>query len=287
MKNLLIYIVLISPVLVWSQRAEMSVDAVTSLEKLSWSIAGNLKGENPNVFSELQWKKVIGIGMTTNNYFQIHRRFGVGLRAALLKFVAGEVTDTDYEQDNRVNQVFYAREEANKGFTASLSPLLNFKIVDRSSFQMTIGAGHQWTNKKFYLVNNGTDLNSSYHASWQGPVGQLKAHYQLRSIRLQASSTYSQVNYNAKAYWNLIDEFERPVSFRHEAKGFVWCNEVALSYLLKSTFQIKASVRHSYSSTGKGIDTLYKIDGSKPRTQLNDVTNQALILGIGVVMVWR
>ena len=265
----------------------MSVDAVTSLEKLSWSIAGNLKGENPNVFSELQWKKVIGIGMTTNNYFQIHRRFGVGLRAALLKFVAGEVTDADYEQDDRVNQVFYAREDANKGFTASMTPLLNFELVDRSAFQMSIGIGYQCVNKKFFLVNAETNLNSSYHASWKGPVGQLDAHYQLGSFCFYASSTYCQAKYNAKANWNLIDEFEQPVSFRHEAKGFVWSNGVALSYPLKSFFQIKTSFRYSYSSTGKGIDTLYKIDGSRPRTQLNDVTNQAMMLSIGIVMVWK
>ncbi|WP_258099843.1 hypothetical protein [Marinoscillum pacificum] len=287
MKNLLIYIVLISPVLSWSQKAEMSLDAVTSLEKLSWSIAGNMKGENPNVFSELQWKNVVGVGMTTDNYVDIHRRFGVGLQADLMRFVSGEVTDTDYEQDNRVNQVFYAREDANKGFSASLSPLLQFKIVDRSVFQMTIGAGHQWTSKKFYLVNAESNLNSSYQAFWKGPVGKLKSHYKLGSFRFQASSTYSQVNYNAKANWNLIDEFERPVSFRHEAKGFVWFNELALLYPLKSIFHIKASVKHSYSSTGKGIDILYKVDGSRPRTQLNDVTNQAMMLSVGVVMVWK
>ena len=287
MKKLLIYIVLFFPILTWSQKAEMSLEAVTSFDKLSWSIAGNLKGENPNVFSELQWKKVVGVGLNTDNYFQIHRRLGVGLRADLLRFVAGVVTDTDYEQDNRVNQVFYAREESNKGFSASITPLLNFKIVDRSVFQMSIGTGYQWISKKFYLVNGETDLNSSYQANWNGPVGQLNALYQLGSFRLQASSTYSQVNYNAKANWNLIDEFERPVSFRHEAKGFVWSNELALSYPLKSTIQIKASVRYSFSSTGKGIDTLYKIHGSRPRTQLNDVTNQALMLSLGVVMVWK
>lgn len=285
MKKQLIFIFLIVPALGWSQKAKLSLGALTSLENLSWSIAGNLKGENPNVFSELKWKNVLGVGITSNNSFKMPGRLSFGLQADWLSFVSGEVTDTDYSGDHRTQQSFYAQEQADEGFSANLSPMLSFLLYRKSRIQVEVAAGYQWISKKYYLLNQETDLNSYYHALWKGPLGQVKTNCQLGSFLLHVSSTYSQMNYDARANWNLIEGFEHPVSFRHEAKGFLWSNELVFLYPLKSIFQIKAAIRHSYSSTGKGIDTLFKIDGSRPKTQLNDVTNQAMMLSVGVVLV--
>ncbi|WP_421876654.1 hypothetical protein [Marinoscillum sp.] len=283
MKTLMIFISLLLPSWLWSQKADISLEAVTSMESLSWSIAGNLNGENPNIYSELNWQGVSGIGLKTDGHLSIHRRFRIGLKAGMIWFVAGEVTDTDYQQDNRTNQVFYAREQANDGFSRLIAPMLICQTVDRVRFRLSAGLGYQWISKKFYLLNEHTGLHSSYRAAWMGMSGHISAQYQAGPISVRVTTEYIQVAYDARANWNLIDEFEHPVSFRHEAKGFVWSNEVATSYPIKSNFHLKASVIHTYSSTGKGIDTLYKTDGSKPQTRLNDVTNQVFNISVGVV----
>lgn len=270
----------------WAQQSSSAVGFAGGMDQLSWSIAGNLKGESPNVYSELEWSGVIGAGVWMDQYLPVHKQLGLSLEGEQLWFFAGEVTDTDYGSDNRTNPIFHTSLTASKGFSNQLTPMLGYELLHQPRWRVQGLLGYQLVTKKFYLMDD-SNLRSTYQANWMGPSAKLALSWHHKLIILQWSIQYSQVRYRAKANWNLIDEFEHPVSFRHEAKGFVARKSLALLIPIGQCWQLKSQIGYSYASTGKGIDTLYKSDGTRPRTQLNDVTNESLSISFGVVVKWK
>lgn len=279
----LIFVVLIFPGWGYAQsHARVQIGGVSTVEDLTWSIAGNLNGENPDIFSELQWRNICGVGGAASIALPVFKRFSFSLDAKVLGFVKGTVTDTDYRGDNRTDQVFYAKESASKGLVKSFRPGIEYLMVDQSRFDLSLGVGYLVTTKTYYLLNHATGLNSSYAAIWHGVSALYTVGVDLDFCRLILLTDYSQVKYKATANWNLIDEFEHPVSFEHEARGFVFFNQLSIYKALANQVEAMVSGGYQFSSTGKGVDTLYKKDGDRPKTQLNDVTNQMFSLSLGV-----
>ncbi|MEQ8472605.1 MAG: hypothetical protein RIC35_15545 [Marinoscillum sp.] len=269
-----------------AQNTSVEVGLLASTETMSWSIAGNLKGTNPNIYSELAWAKIMGAGIGASLDQLIYKRMSIGLDLNLISYLSGHVTDTDYRDDNRQNQTFYAREQANKGGSRLVRSNLEFKVIDRSKLDFSVGVGYGLIRKKYYLINKENGLNSSYDVGWFGPNLSTNINIKRSKIYLQLQTDYCQASYLATGNWNLIDDFEHPESFRHEAKGFQLSSEVSGGVGLSSNFDLIVRLRHSFFSTGRGIDTLYKTDGSRPKTRLNDVTNEVFGLGLGVKYVF-
>ncbi|RYU91992.1 hypothetical protein EWM62_00700 [Mucilaginibacter terrigena] len=97
---------------------KLSLSLVTGYERqdLKWSIAGNLAGENPNVYSELQWKKVGGLSVAAALEWNVWNRVLLTADYANVFIKSGTVSDNDYNGDNRTNMVYDELFNADKGY---------------------------------------------------------------------------------------------------------------------------------------------------------------------------
>jgi hypothetical protein len=115
-------------------------------------------------------------------------------------------------------------------------------------------------------------LNSTYQAKWNGPYIKLKSSVKIiPSLKLAADVNYNQVNYGGKGDWNLIEDLQHPVSYRHSAKGYGVNAGAKLIYDI--TNHVAVNIGYTYFSweTGTGNDQLYLTSGQTDKTQLNGV----------------
>lgn len=251
-------------------------------QRFSWSIAGNLQGQNPDIYSELIWKNVQRAGIMVDLDLNLKKRLVVKTEFLAALTVAGKATDTDYENDNRTNPVFHAHLNSNTGSMYSMSGMLGYKLLEIRSWSLIpyVGYGFQ---RELLNLSGEQGLASYYTPNWYGPRMAMEQWLSItKNAKLKIVLEYHQLKYAAKADWNLIEEFQHPVSFKHMAYGYrletgVECNlpiHPALNFLLRGNY--------FYSSTGKGIDELYYRSGDVVKTRLNDVTLQGFRIGVGV-----
>lgn len=253
-------------------------------ENLTWSIAGNLHGGNPNILSELEWSHVMGIGFHSNINFQFVDRLAVFIAGGGRSIVSGKVIDADYENDNRTGRVFFAQENAGKGQVRNGEAGLLYRVISRNPLNLSVGGGYGLLNQQLYLINKAKGLNSSYSNDWYGPLikAKLCISFNVR-WKVALHTTYHQVVYRATGDWNLMDAFQHPVSFSHRAKGFGLEHELSAVFKLATNFSISTIASYWYGTTGTGIDTLYKKDQTTVKTRLNDVTSNVVAIRTGVV----
>lgn len=256
-------------------------------ESLAWSIAGNLNGNTPNILSELKWKNLHHLGYELHLTIPVFKKIDGIVHCAQGFIVHGEVTDADYRQDDRQERVFYAREDAGKGQLLDFGGGFLIRLVDNELFRISLGTGYSSQYQLLYLINPKTGLNSSYHMRWTGPFLTGKLRFPIsKKATLAYQTTYDQIRYHARGNWNLIDEFQHPVSFRHRAKGFVLRNTASVQLNLCNRLTLVAGGTLVYRTTGKGIDILYRTDEPDVKTQLNDVSGMRIALFSGVVWHW-
>ncbi|RVU02999.1 hypothetical protein EOD41_03430 [Mucilaginibacter limnophilus] len=260
-------------------------------DNLTWSIAGTLEGTDPNIYSELKWTKVKSIGFNANATYQLTKRFK--LKVALLKayIVAGRVSDYDYQLDNRQYVSFEGLFDADKGSVTDVSAAAGYQFIKKENWQFNLYAGYGINREHLFLRdNNGkydARLNSTYNTRWHGPLAMAEAVINI-SMKLSAipSIIYHQISYSANGNWNMIDDFEHPVSYRHTAKGFGIMPALQIGYQLNNQFQFYVNGGYHYYETGKGIDKLYLNNGQRPETQLNGITLKAYMVEAGVKLTF-
>ncbi|WP_133300223.1 hypothetical protein [Mucilaginibacter terrenus] len=256
-------------------------------QKLDWSIAGNSQGQNPNIYSELKWKKLGGIALSAGAQWNITGRFMLMGSYSHSAISAGTVTDNDYSSDNRTNRVYNETFDADQGFSRSVAGGLGFILIDNNRFGLVPYVGYGTSKQSLHLLDRSgqfADLNSSYQTNWKGPFVKLAAVAKLLSrLSLKADFRYNQADYNAKADWNLISTFQHPVSFRHTAKGYGLEGNTSLAYQLVKRFAINLGAGVYHWETGKGIDELYLSSGTAEQTQLNSVNRSGYRLFAGVI----
>ena len=260
-------------------------------ENLDWSFAGNIEGRDPNVYSELIWKDLKGAvisGRVTWSFWKNFLADGFFSRSFI---TAGTATDTDYAEDNRTNQTFFAALDADKGSNTNAGVSLGFVFRFKRIYLIPF-AGYGFTKQNLYLLDHdrdqtgvGTPLNSTYKPVWKGAILKLESGYDIsKKISLKSELQYHQLDYEAKADWNLIDAFAHPVSFRHTANGFRAELLGGLSYKITPYLSALASAKYSHAVTGKGLDILYLADGDTRTTRLNGVNNSGTAIQIGLVL---
>src|SRR5688500_9923420 len=81
-------------------KAEASLSFGYVEDNLSWSIAGNLNGENPNIYSELIWSDVRAAQMRFHFQFDFLNFliFSSDFTGATIR--TGSATDSDYSENN-------------------------------------------------------------------------------------------------------------------------------------------------------------------------------------------
>jgi hypothetical protein len=254
-------------------------------QDLTWSIAGNLNGQNPNIYSELVWRDVGAIQFELGGRYNFWKKFILNVDANYALTQSGAVTDSDYESDNRTKRVFFAKLNSDKGSSYSIDPSIGYRLNISSKIMLTSSLGYGVSAQKLYLLDD-IDLKSTYSTRWRGPFLKGSANFSFSNkVDTQLDFSYHQVNYKAEANWNLVETFKHPVSFEHTAKGYGITGDLKIGYRL--TQQVKATISSGYFywTTGAGVDALFLSDGTVSKTRLNDVTRNGFDVQIGIQ--WR
>ncbi|MNG66549.1 hypothetical protein D3C87_823670 [compost metagenome] len=269
----------ITPVLGWNQ------------EKLDWNIAGDENGQNPNILSELKWRKLRGpeIGISSTIALSSVLQTEVAFRHFWIS--QGTVNDADYASDNRTVKTSDYDFKADRGHSSNLRAEIFYTIRATEKFAFAAHTGYFGRYQTLYMLDGtqplveGKELKSTYKPRWHGLILGLRTDYHTDhwSFLLNVSSLYFP-RYSANANWNLQEEFSHPISFTHKAKGIGWEVNFRLEHQITKTIFPFLQVGYTDLNTGTGTDQLFKMDGTSTISQLNAVHYSSFRMGLGVHM---
>ncbi|KQB98963.1 hypothetical protein [Pedobacter sp. Hv1] len=253
---------------------------------LKWSIAGNKEGKNPNVLSELEWEKLKGPQFGLNLKYGITNKLITKLDFAMMDITSGRVTDTDYSQDDRQGIFYQEFFKANKGTDLSLALAIGYTLYSTPGISISPFLGYDFRKQKVFLLGReGVAaeqlLKSSYQNNWQGIILGTDLNLQTQKLKYHISLSASLLDYNAKANWNLIEEFAKPVSFKHQANAFSLRGQLKVIYTLSQKFGLALHFGSIYAKAFKGTDEAYYVSRSAVQTQLNGVKSFGYSAGVG------
>lgn len=267
-------------------KLQLSVGTGYQKEDFHWSIAGNANGQNPNIYSELKWHNIVGEIWYGGLQYNIWKRIGLTGDYSRSNITSGTSNDTDYGADNRTYPVYNENFSSNKGSTSAWSVGIGYSVIQTGKITLFPSAGYSSNYQNYWLRGNAGDfaqVNSSYKTNWKGTYLKLKAQFELIGpLSIATTATYNQVKYNAAADWNLIENFQHPVSFQDNADGYGLNGNVELKYTITKHIGIHAGFNWFDWETGKGEDQLYLTNGTTDKTQMNGASRKGTILDGGL-----
>ena len=96
-------------------RFVFSTGATGHITDLTWSIAGNMQGQSPNILSELTFKNITGFGGYLDGVYTPTKYTELNAFYQLSGIVSGKGTDVDYQDDNRTHPTFNGTFSSNNG----------------------------------------------------------------------------------------------------------------------------------------------------------------------------
>lgn len=243
----------------------------TSKEDFSWSIAGNIDGKNPNIYSEIIFDPIRSTGFYLHADYHFFNKISIRTQYNQIFTHQGSVTDFDYAEDNRTNPITQLYLESDKGARRTLGGSVSYDLLQIPSFTIAAGLGFQATKELFYLLdNNNPDLKSTYTAWWKGPAIHTMLRWQAHiPLYIGTQISFHFFEYNAEANWNQIQEFKHPLSFIHTANGNGWDYATNVGYKFNERLGVDVSWLYNNWKTGFGKDMLFLSNGEIPETRMN------------------
>ena len=267
------------------------------IDALDWNIAGNKNGTHPNILSELTWEDLniyeLSLGFSSlvkhTVYFKAYMNYG--------RIFSGENQDSDYDSDNRQDEWSRSNNSADDGSTidVSLGAGVVLPIV-RDTFTLMPMVGFSYHRQDLAMTDGYQtippagpfpDLDSTYEAEWRGPWVGLDLHLEtdtgwkaLQGVYLFAGFEYHWAIYDAKADWNLRDDFEHPVSFEHEADGSGVRIAAGLGASLTERWSLEVGCSQQEWLAEDGTDRVFFSDGTYGETRLNEVNWESRAVGL-------
>jgi len=270
------------------QKLQLSLSTGRQQEDFNWSIAGNSNGQSPNILSELKWKNVSGQNYAAFAQWNLWRRVSIFADYNRTSVTSGSVSDMDYSKDNRMAPTYAETFSDNKGYTDGWSLGAGYVIFNNPLFSLVPYIGYGSSAQYLYIVDltgQFPGLNSNYNAQWKGPLLRVTSSVKIiHALKFAAAITYNQAKYSALGDWNLINEFQHPLSYHHAADGYGISASGKLIYNLTGNVAINIGCNYYNWQTGTGFDQLYLATGLVDKTQLNGVFRKGYQVDGGVVL---
>ena len=273
-------------------------------DDLDWNIAADSTGTvTPNILSELKWKNVQRYQIESQIAYTAPSTSAVkGLHAegslAHATAYSGDNQDSDYNENNRVDEFSRSNNDASEGTAVGARAALGFRIPikeDPYSNSQHLGItpviGYAIEDQD-YSMKNGVQtipnfgafsgLDSSYDASWKAPFVGVRFDVGNDDNAFNLAMDYLKGNYSAEANWNLREEFMHPKSFEHDADATGWKFGFNYRHELMEGLGFFASADFQIWKAENGRDTVFFTDGTTINTRLNEVnwTSQHYALGL-------
>ncbi len=254
----------------------ITAGATTQKTNFRWSIAGNIDGTGPNIYSEIIFNPVHAAGYHAEAAYNIFNNFSVKVGYQHLYTHKGKATDFDYTEDNRTapNRQLYLN--SNKGKQSAISGQLTYHIFNKYAILLQAGTAYTFIKELFYLLDDkDPSLQTTYEAIWNGLGLQLHATWKSPwRIKINAGIGHQFLKYSSKGNWNLIQEFQHPVSFTQTANGNGWQYHAGVSYPITRKVGINLNWLYHNLKTRYGMDRLYLKNGNTPETRMNGAFNK-------------
>jgi len=255
--------------------------------KFDWSIAGNSAGTSPNVLSELIWKNLKGPGFGLDIKYNITRRFSVKATNQYSSITKGEAEDTDYAEDNRQNAFYFDLLNANKGYLYNTGLQLSYQLLKFGDFNINPIVGLSYNQQKFHLLESANNpdskgLNSIYQARYKGFDFGAELILKMHKFSVGATVLSGFYTYSAKANWNLIPDFAKPVSFTHKANSFSLSGDINLAVPINKSLKVEVDYKINNINTYSGVDKAYFNNRATEETQFNGANfrKNAILFGL-------
>ncbi|MBZ4188765.1 hypothetical protein [Niabella beijingensis] len=267
-----------------AQKNEIWLSAGYSEADLHWSIAGNANGKDPDILSELIWHRLRGPLWSAGSRYYFNNKWGVELNGGYHAVKKGRVIDRDYADDDRQNN--YYNEQFNSGGKELLLDVaVNYNAGKLSGFTIRPFIGYTLQKQEALIIGDGANeagLHSSYNTTWMGAQAGVDASGAFEQFDIRLGCSGGLLNYRATALWNLIEEFAKPVSFRHNTGGYQLKGRVEMGYSLKQKIRVMAYYQLMHADAWNGTDKAYYTDGRTVETRLNWVTTTSTGFGAGL-----
>lgn len=260
-------------------------------DNLDWNIANDMAwATNPNILSELEWSNVDSFIFSGTGRFYIEDvvymrgTFDWGL------VFDGTNRDSDYKGDDRTLEYSRSENLADEGSvwdvsggvsyfilrpapTVAIAPLVGISYHKQN---LTLTDGQQVVARTdleplVHPLGPIVGLDSTYDASWFGPWVGVDIFWAAERFRLTGSAEYHYAWFNAKANWNLRDDFAHPVSFEQWAQGQGVEFSVAADYNIMERLSAGATVEGGFWQAWDGTDRIYWAGGGGLDTRFNEV----------------
>ncbi len=262
------------------------------VDNLSWSIAGDTSGQNPNILSELTWTdlRIYHLEVTTAVYI-----YNAALRASIGSgwIFEGQNRDSDYLGDNRTNEFSRSDNRSDSGSVLDLALGVGYRIrIAEGILDLTPLAGFAFHEQNLRMTDGYQTipplgafegLKSTYEAHWWSAWAGLELDLQLDWFRLFAAAEFHGVfYYHATADWNLRTDFEHPNSFEHLSSGHGINVSGGVGVTILETWSLYASVFYMKWAAGAGVDRTFLAGGLPAETRLNAVDWSSLGILFGM-----
>lgn len=257
--------------------------------KFDWSIAGNTSGSNPNILSELIWKNLKGPSFGADIKYNITQKLSIKVANQYSSISKGDAEDTDYADDNRQSAFYFDLLNANKGYLYHVDLQLNYQLLKFNQFNINPIIGLSYNQQKFHLLESASNpdsegLNSTYQTRYKGFNFGSEFVFKTSEFSIGAIVLGGFYTYAAKANWNLIPDFAKPVSFTHKANSFALNGDINLSVPINKSLRVELDYLINNIKTYSGVDKAYYSNRNTEETQFNGANfrNNAVLLGLNI-----
>jgi hypothetical protein len=270
-------------------------------DDLDWNIAGYLMPDYyVNVLSELTWDDLESYQVKFQGSLVFPNIIALRGIADYGWISDGDNQDSDYAGDNRTLEFSRSNNSADDGNVWDVSLAIGYPIRTGRKVIATItplvGYSHHEQNLE---MSDGYQtipelgafggLDSSYDTEWYGPWLGIDINFRAPAIKTIAhrfetfiSYEYHWADYEAKADWNLRNDFKHPKSFTHDADGNGWIFRTGFNFILQRNIALNFNYEYQDWSTDSGTDKIFFADGTTAKTRLNEVNWTSYSLGLGI-----
>ncbi|MBL4901012.1 MAG: hypothetical protein JKX76_15500 [Colwellia sp.] len=259
--------------------------------------SGPTENYSPNVLSELEYSdlKAQGYGLDIGYMYRI--KTGLYLYSEIsrsdLDIKGGEVRDSDWAGNNKTDEFSRSTSKVKDEGISSMTYELGIqtRIFGSPDHYITFLIGEDSTDINLVMTDGVQDiwnpeliglepsefgpgdaivgLNSTYDAEFSSNFFGLKTEHVFSWGTISLTAKKYDIKYEAKANWNLREEFAHPVSFRHESDGNGMDIEVGYSYLLSDNWDLFIEFSHRKWDIDSGYDQIFFGDGQSVMLRFN------------------
>ena len=272
---------------------------------LDWNIAGPVVDGKvtPDVLSELNWQDLrIWNSRLALAYYE--EGYRIGFEGNYGKIFEGYVLDDDYGANNRKSRFSHARATGDKGevfdYNLTLGYGLSYNGVtvtpyggwgyEAQHLKMCAPATLEYNgnNNPFHTVpiefkTQVPDLDSSYNASWQGPLAGFDLRYDCSCLHLIGGFEYHWLDFRGKAHWNLRDDIIGPFHHSGTASGTKFKVGGSVDFMCQWTLGLLATFTNYHLKDGvERSKIIFDNQTVSIKTRLNDVNWNTWTLSVNL-----